>query len=65
MAMRKAAAWVPICQPSASRAIEPKTMPAAISATMVDGGEEEDLSCPLLAMSADDGEIVAVLPLPE
>ena len=29
------------------------------------GGEEEDPSCPLLAMSADDGEIVAVLPLPE
>ena len=34
--MPSAAAWVPMCQPSASSAIEPKNEPAAISPTIID-----------------------------
>ena len=33
--MLSADAWLAMCQPSASRAMEPKTMPAAISMTIM------------------------------
>ena len=61
--MLSADAWLAMCQPSASKVMEPKTMPAAISMTIIlDRGQRDHESGLALVLLQLRAEVVVVVP---